>query len=70
MTYLSSDDSSDTIQKLLNMMRISNEYSYDHTYALKYIQNSDICNRNSAVCWMKYVSLQYFIDLTTGITYS
>lgn len=39
------------------MMKLLDGMRYDHAYALCYIQDAKISNRNYAVNWMKYVSV-------------
>lgn len=59
-----STDGEGAVSTLYNMMQLVDGMRYDHDYALQYMQDPKIVNRNSAVIWMKNVSymlLKYLI---------
>lgn len=48
--------SDEKVSTLYNMMNLLDGMRYDHAYAVRYVQDAKIANRNYAVNWMKYVS--------------
>lgn len=51
-------ESDEKVSTLYNMMKLLDGMRYDYAYALHYVQDAKIANRNYAVNWMKYVSSQ------------
>jgi hypothetical protein len=49
------NDRDEIVQKLYNMMSMSHDMSYSHSYASEYAQSKDFGNRCNAVKWMKEV---------------
>lgn len=49
------NDRDEIVQKLFNMMSMSHDMSYCHSYASEYAQSKDFGNRCNAVRWMKEV---------------
>jgi hypothetical protein len=60
------NDRDEIVQKLFNMMSMSHDMSYSHSYASEYAQSKDFGNRCNAVRWMKEVtviSVVFFLSL-------